>query len=60
MSRFLITSSLACLLVPAALAQDWQAPKMPWGDPDFQGTWTTATLTTLARPEQLEKLVLTE
>jgi hypothetical protein len=22
-------------------AQTWSAPRTPWGDPDFQGTWTT-------------------
>ena len=33
---------------------------MPWGDPDIQGIWTSATLTTLDRPDELEDLVLTE
>ncbi len=28
-------------------------PRTPWGDPDFQGTWTSATLTPLERPEAL-------
>lgn len=55
-----LTASLAALLAPAALAADWEAPTMPWGHPDLQGTWTTATLTALARPEELDSLVLTE
>ncbi len=33
---------------------------MPWGDPDMQGIWTTATVTTLERPDELPNLVLTE
>jgi hypothetical protein len=33
---------------------------MPWGDPDLQGIWTSATVTTLHRPEEIEELVLTE
>ncbi|MEP5764763.1 MAG: hypothetical protein ABJ308_09215 [Halieaceae bacterium] len=43
-----------------AQAEDWQLKRMPWGDPDLQGTWTSATVTTLYRPEELENLVLTE
>ena len=29
------------------------APRTPWGHPDFQGTWTNATLTPLQRPAEL-------
>ncbi len=29
------------------------APKTPWGKPDLQGVWTTATLTPLERPDSL-------
>ena len=35
----------------SASAQD--APRTPWGHPDFQGTWTNATLTPLQRPAEL-------
>jgi hypothetical protein len=36
-------------------------PKTPWGDPDLQGIWNTATSTPLQRPAKLgEKVVLTE
>jgi len=55
-----LTAFLAGLLAPAVLAADWEAPSMPWGHPDLQGTWTSATLTTLARPEELDSLVLTD
>ena len=26
---------------PAAKAPAWTQPKLPWGDPDLQGTWTS-------------------
>ena len=35
-----------------AAAQD-APPRTPWGHPDFQGTWTNATLTPLQRPVEL-------
>src|SRR6185503_19074716 len=35
----------------SASAQD--APRTAWGHPDFQGTWTNATLTPLQRPAEL-------
>ncbi len=50
---------LALLSSPAG-AEDWQLQRMPWGDPDFQGIWTSATVTTLERPDELPNLVLTE
>lgn len=45
-----------------ALSQDnaWTPKRMPWGDPDLQGIWTNATVTTLQRPDELPNLVLTE
>ena len=55
---------LLCLLVlaiwPAVQAEEWQAGRLPWGDPDLQGIWTNATVTTLERPERFEELVLSE
>ena len=36
----------------------WQAPKLPWGDPDLQGTWSNATLTGLERFEGIDALEL--
>jgi len=52
---------IAALLAPAAsFAQGWQSPRMAWGDPDLQGTWTNATLTGLERFEGVDALVLTE
>ena len=37
--------------VGSAAAQE--TPRTPWGHPDFQGTWTNATLTPLQRPAEL-------
>lgn len=53
---------LACLLlfIPTIAFAQWEIERMPWGDPNFQGIWTNATLTTLTRPEQFENLVLNE
>jgi hypothetical protein len=33
--------------------QAGSAPRLPWGDPDLEGTWTNATLTPLQRPTEL-------
>ena len=53
--------AIACLFLScAASAEQWQLPRMPWGDPDLQGIWTSATVSSLTRPDEIEKLVLTE
>jgi hypothetical protein len=36
----------------AAKPKSWTVPRTPDGHPDFQGTWTNATLTPLERPAQ--------
>jgi hypothetical protein len=36
-----------------AHAQSREMPRLPWGDPDLEGTWTNATLTLLQRPAEL-------
>ncbi|MEH6570984.1 MAG: hypothetical protein V7709_18030 [Halioglobus sp.] len=41
-------------------ASDWQLKYLPWGAPDLQGAWTTATVSLLERPSEYENLVLTE
>jgi hypothetical protein len=51
---------LVLLLPTMVSAEDWQLQRMPWGDPDLQGIWTSATITTLIRPDELEALVITE
>ncbi len=51
---------LALLLCSAANAEQWQTPKLSWGEPDLQGTWTTATVTTLERDKAIDSLVVSE
>ncbi|MDE0950608.1 MAG: hypothetical protein OSA45_05020 [Halioglobus sp.] len=53
-------TTFALLLSTVASAADWKLQRMPWGDPDMQGIWTSATITTLERPDELEQLVITE
>lgn len=60
MIRALMTLALLCLLPAQAMAQGWQGPRMSWGDPDLQGIWTSATTSSLTRPDEIEQLVLTE
>ena len=59
MKKTLFTTG-ALLLSTVASAADWKLQRMPWGDPDMQGIWTSATITTLERPDELEQLVITE
>ena len=50
------------ILVHAATASaaEGTLPRMPWGDPDLQGIWSNATVTTLTRPDEADKLTLTD
>ena len=34
-------------------ADNWTAPRTPWGDPDLQGVYNTATATPLQRPREV-------
>ena len=52
------TFASVCILGLAALPATGQAQtsnpaKLPWGDPDLEGTWSNATLTQLQRPAEL-------
>ncbi|MBL4821058.1 MAG: hypothetical protein JKY98_08755 [Gammaproteobacteria bacterium] len=51
---------LLLMLSLAATAQDWQTPRLPWGAPDLQGVWNTATITGLERFVGIDKLVISE
>ncbi len=51
--------ALLGLAAPAGAEESWTLPRMAWGVPDLQGTWTNATITGLERPDEIEKLVLT-
>lgn len=54
------TVFLVLLLSTTANAQQWKTPKLSWGEPDLQGTWTTATVTTLERDKTIDSLIVTE
>lgn len=60
-TRFLLLVPLAALLAAGSQgrAEDWKPPRMAWGVPDLQGTWTNATITGLERFDEVERLVLT-
>ncbi|MEH6581603.1 MAG: hypothetical protein V7754_06670 [Halioglobus sp.] len=52
---------LSLLLLPSlVMAQAWSVARLPWGDPDLQGVWTTATLTSLERLGGIDDLVISE
>jgi hypothetical protein len=56
-------SGIFCMLafaVSAVSAEEWQVPRTEHGDPDLQGLWTSATITGLERPANVDTLVLTE
>src|SRR6476659_964220 len=51
---------LAALLAGSAAAADaYKAPRNGFGQPDFSGTWTNASITQLERPAQFKSLVIT-
>ena len=50
----------AAVLGATAHAGPFDAPRTDFGHPDLQGTWTNATITALERPDQFDRLVLTE
>jgi len=62
-ARPLARLALALLLAAgaaAASAAGYQAPRNGFGQPDLQGTWTNASLTSLQRPAMFKTLTLTE
>jgi len=44
---------MAFAAVASGRAQSTDVPRLPWGHPDLEGTWTNATLTQLQRPAEL-------
>jgi hypothetical protein len=54
MTRFVLMLGVAsALLLATPHAQTHSSARHPWGDPDLEGTWTNATLTTLQRAPEL-------
>ncbi len=50
----------AVVLAGAAGAQAYKAPRNGFGQPDFSGVWTNASVTQLERPAQFKSLTITE
>jgi len=46
------TANAAKSAAPASPAGNWIPPRTPWGDPDLQGVYNTATGTPLQRPRE--------
>ena len=57
----LVIIVIMCTLAatPVEAGGGYVAPRTPFGDPDLQGIWTNASLTTLERPAGVKELVLT-
>ena len=52
--KFLIVTIISLPLV--LFGAEYETPKTWYGDPDLQGTWTNASLTTLERPDEYKSL----
>jgi hypothetical protein len=55
-SMALLAAALTVISVPAAA--QYKAPRTAFGDPDLQGLWTNASITTLERPGNASRLVV--
>jgi hypothetical protein len=58
-SRILLAAAIAGLIAGAASAAGYKAPRNGFGQPDFSGTWTNASVTQLERPPQFKSLAIT-
>jgi hypothetical protein len=58
--RYALAGVLAAALASTAMAQAYKTPRNGFGQPDFSGTWTNASVTQLERPNQFKALVITE
>ena len=59
MRAILLGLALAAVAT-SALAQTYKAPRNAFGQPDFEGVWTNASLTSLERGAQFKTLVIPE
>jgi hypothetical protein len=55
-----LATALAFAAVTVQAAPAYHAPKNGFGQPDLQGTWTNASLTSLQRPAMFKTLTLTD
>ncbi|MEX1197726.1 MAG: hypothetical protein WEB57_07695 [Pseudohongiellaceae bacterium] len=61
-TSFTLTAAVSALVALASVTHaqsDYEPPRTPEGRPDFQGTWTNASITTLQRHPRYDSLVLT-
>jgi hypothetical protein len=58
MRKLAVLVSLAILTAPAFAQEAWNAPRAADGQPDLQGTWTNASITTLERADRYKSTVL--
>lgn len=58
--RALIIAAAVATLATAAQAAEYKAPRNAFGQPDFEGVWTNASLTSLERGPQFKTLTITE
>ena len=49
----LVSLAVTFGLLTVTRADSWKTPRTPWGDPDLQGVWNYATMTSLERPREL-------
>ena len=60
MLKGLVVGLSLTLAAATAQAADYKAPRTAFGQPDLQGTWTNASLTSLVRPAMFKSLTITE
>ena len=61
MTRRLLLSACAAVLMTPGVSNGQDTPQTGWGAPDLQGVWDFRTITPLQRPEDLgDKALLTE
>jgi hypothetical protein len=56
----LIAAIIISLIAGLAQASEYQTPRTYFDQPDLQGTWTNATITTLERPDDFDSLVISK
>ena len=59
-SSILALSLTFAFVATAASAQAYKAPRHPFGQPDLEGIWTNASITSLERPGNIKDLVISE
>lgn len=56
----LAIAALSIIAASRAAADEYRAPRTPWGAPQLEGLWTNASYTQLERPKELSGLVIDE